>query len=155
MKGRVIWRGTNNAVWLPSSAICCFSMCRAKIFQVMKCSLCKRGLTLPAVHFLCQHSFHRECHPEEYENECQICAKENRSAVSIMCITCTCMCIFCKSDHVENFPASTCACTSVSLVSRKVLDYIQKQGEQTNLHENFHAQVATPPPFPHALHVCY
>ena len=73
----------------------------AKIFQVMKCSLCKRGLTLPAVHFLCQHSFHRECHQEEYENECQICAKENR----------------------------------------KVLDYIQKQGEQTNLHENFHAQL--------------
>lgn len=54
---------------------------RAKIFQVMKCSLCKRGLSLPAVHFLCQHSFHQGCLDDEFEHECSICARNNRYGV--------------------------------------------------------------------------
>ena len=31
---------------------------KARVFQVMKCETCKSGLRLPAVHFLCQHSYH-------------------------------------------------------------------------------------------------
>ena len=53
----------------------------AKIFQMMKCSLCKRSLTLPAVHFLCEHSFHQGCLDDEFEHECSICARDNRSVV--------------------------------------------------------------------------
>ena len=36
-----------------------FSFTSAKIFQGAKCSVCSRPLDLPAVHFLCQHSFHQ------------------------------------------------------------------------------------------------
>jgi hypothetical protein len=57
---------------------------RAKVFQVMKCSQCKRGLTLPAIHFLCQHSYHQNCVDDEYENECPICARENRTVLDII-----------------------------------------------------------------------
>jgi len=31
----------------------------AKIFQLMKCTLCSQALDLPAFHFLCMHSFHQ------------------------------------------------------------------------------------------------
>ena len=31
---------------------------KARVFQVMRCESCKSGLRLPAVHFLCQHSYH-------------------------------------------------------------------------------------------------
>ena len=36
---------------------------KARVFQVMKCETCKSGLRLPAVHFLCQHSYHLRCVP--------------------------------------------------------------------------------------------
>jgi len=77
----------------------------AKIFQVMKCSMCKRGLSLPAVHFLCQHSFHQGCLDDEFEHECPLCARDNR----------------------------------------KVLDFIQRQEQTTDLHEQFHSQLQRSP----------
>ncbi|XP_074607896.1 vacuolar protein sorting-associated protein 11 homolog isoform X1 [Acropora palmata] len=58
----------------------------AKIFQGAKCSVCSRPLDLPAVHFLCQHSFHQICFEgyAENDNECPICAPENRKVLDII-----------------------------------------------------------------------
>lgn len=58
----------------------------AKIFQGAKCSVCSRPLDLPAVHFLCQHSFHQICFEgyAESDNECPICAPENRKVLDII-----------------------------------------------------------------------
>ncbi|XP_065653424.1 vacuolar protein sorting-associated protein 11 homolog [Hydra vulgaris] len=58
----------------------------AKIFQSSKCMICNRLLELPAVHFLCGDSFHQTCF-ESYsdsENECPICAPENRKIKEII-----------------------------------------------------------------------
>jgi len=49
-----------------------------KIFQHMKCSACNLPLDLPAVHFLCMHSFHQRCLGDN-ESECPNCAEENRN----------------------------------------------------------------------------
>ncbi|XP_065898178.1 vacuolar protein sorting-associated protein 11 homolog [Dysidea avara] len=56
----------------------------AQVFQVIKCSMCTNHLTLPAVHFLCHHSFHQNCLDDEYESECPICAPENRKVLDII-----------------------------------------------------------------------
>ncbi|XP_031570001.1 vacuolar protein sorting-associated protein 11 homolog [Actinia tenebrosa] len=58
----------------------------AQVFQGAKCSMCSRPLDLPAVHFLCQHSFHQLCF-ESYadnDNECPICAPENKKVLDII-----------------------------------------------------------------------
>ncbi|PHH67953.1 hypothetical protein CDD82_960 [Ophiocordyceps australis] len=51
------------------------------VFQATRCSDCGQGLDLPAVHFLCKHSFHQRClrggGGEEGEMECPKCASEN------------------------------------------------------------------------------
>jgi len=44
-----------------------------KTIQAAKCSICSGGLDLPAVHFLCSHSFHQHCLPESAD-ECIVCA---------------------------------------------------------------------------------
>ncbi|RHZ69860.1 hypothetical protein Glove_277g41 [Diversispora epigaea] len=49
----------------------------ARIFQVNKCTGCRGSLDLPAVHFLCKHSFHQRCLPES-DRECPQCAIQNR-----------------------------------------------------------------------------
>ena len=54
-------------------------------FQSRRCSGCGRNLDLPAVHFLCKHSFHQRClntNPETAdgtvdEGECPICKPHN------------------------------------------------------------------------------
>lgn len=49
------------------------------VFQATRCSDCGQGLDLPAVHFLCKHSFHQRClrsSPDE-DAECPKCAGEN------------------------------------------------------------------------------
>ena len=58
----------------------------AKIFQSAKCMICSRPLELPAVHFLCGDSFHTNCFESycEGENECPICAPENRKIMEII-----------------------------------------------------------------------
>lgn len=50
----------------------------AKLFQSMKCNICQAGLDLPAVHFLCMHSFHLRCLGEN-EGECPLCATEMKN----------------------------------------------------------------------------
>eukprot|EP00027_Filamoeba_sp_ATCC50430_P018912 CAMPEP_0168579026 /NCGR_PEP_ID=MMETSP0413-20121227/21645_1 /TAXON_ID=136452 /ORGANISM="Filamoeba nolandi, Strain NC-AS-23-1" /LENGTH=897 /DNA_ID=CAMNT_0008612909 /DNA_START=77 /DNA_END=2766 /DNA_ORIENTATION=- len=54
----------------------------AKSFQSNKCSFCTNPLDLPAVHFLCMHSFHLRCLGEN-ESECPICAPQNKKILEI------------------------------------------------------------------------
>ena len=54
----------------------------AKIFQLNKCTYCSSPLDLPAVHFLCMHSFHQRCLGEN-ESECPNCAPQNKKILEI------------------------------------------------------------------------
>ncbi|CAI9303482.1 unnamed protein product [Lactuca saligna] len=54
----------------------------ARIFQLSKCSACTFTLDLPAVHFMCMHSFHQRCLGDN-EKECPECAPEYRSVVEM------------------------------------------------------------------------
>ncbi|KND87672.1 Vacuolar protein sorting-associated protein 11, partial [Tolypocladium ophioglossoides CBS 100239] len=52
------------------------------VFQATRCADCGQGLDLPAVHFLCKHSFHQRClrgggGEGETETECPKCAAGN------------------------------------------------------------------------------
>ncbi|PHH68664.1 hypothetical protein CDD80_7363 [Ophiocordyceps camponoti-rufipedis] len=51
------------------------------VFQATRCADCGQGLDLPAVHFLCKHSFHQRClrggGGEEEQMECPKCSGEN------------------------------------------------------------------------------
>lgn len=50
------------------------------VFQATRCADCGQGLDLPAVHFLCKHSFHQRClrgGGSEGEMECPQCANDN------------------------------------------------------------------------------
>lgn len=49
------------------------------VFQATRCSDCGQGLDLPAVHFLCKHSFHQRClrGGEGDDVECPQCAGGN------------------------------------------------------------------------------
>ncbi|RIA82013.1 hypothetical protein C1645_881286 [Glomus cerebriforme] len=49
----------------------------ARIFQVTKCTGCRGTLDLPAIHFLCRHSFHQRCLPDN-DRECPQCAIQHR-----------------------------------------------------------------------------
>jgi hypothetical protein len=51
----------------------------AKVFQPTKCHYCTNPIELPAVHFLCGHSYHQNClEAAESESECPLCADKNR-----------------------------------------------------------------------------
>ncbi|CAH1444484.1 unnamed protein product [Lactuca virosa] len=54
----------------------------ARIFQLSKCTACTFTLDLPAVHFMCMHSFHQRCLGDN-EKECPECAPEYRSVVEM------------------------------------------------------------------------
>lgn len=54
----------------------------ARIFQLSKCTACTSALDLPAVHFLCMHSFHQRCLGDN-EKECPVCAPANRHVVDV------------------------------------------------------------------------
>eukprot|EP00270_Netrium_digitus_P012476 TRINITY_DN4051_c0_g1_i1.p1 TRINITY_DN4051_c0_g1~~TRINITY_DN4051_c0_g1_i1.p1 ORF type:complete len:472 (+),score=165.09 TRINITY_DN4051_c0_g1_i1:127-1416(+) len=56
---------------------------KARIFQASKCSACTYALDLPAIHFLCMHSFHSRCLGDN-ESECPICAPANRTVIEMM-----------------------------------------------------------------------
>ncbi|KAF6834413.1 vacuolar membrane protein [Colletotrichum musicola] len=45
------------------------------VFQSTRCAACTAPLDLPAVHFLCKHSFHQRC--LRAEGECPQCANDN------------------------------------------------------------------------------
>lgn len=47
-----------------------------RVFQNPTCGLCAQALELPAVHFMCRHSFHLRCLAEgEATRECPLCAQ--------------------------------------------------------------------------------
>lgn len=54
----------------------------ARIFQLSKCTTCTFTLDLPAVHFMCMHSFHLRCLGDN-EKECPECAPEYRSVLEM------------------------------------------------------------------------
>lgn len=54
----------------------------ARIFQLSKCTACTFTLDLPAVHFMCMHSFHQRCLGDN-ERECPECAPEYRSVLEM------------------------------------------------------------------------
>ncbi|KAK6919237.1 Clathrin, heavy chain/VPS, 7-fold repeat [Dillenia turbinata] len=54
----------------------------ARIFQLSKCTTCTFTLDLPAVHFMCMHSFHQRCLGDN-EKECPECAPEYRSVIEM------------------------------------------------------------------------
>lgn len=54
----------------------------ARIFQLSKCSFCSFTLELPAVHFMCMHSFHQRCLGDN-EKECPECAPEYRAVLEM------------------------------------------------------------------------
>ena len=50
---------------------------RATTFTEVNCLRCSNALTLPAVHFLCMHSFHQRCVADN-DKECPKCAPKYR-----------------------------------------------------------------------------
>lgn len=54
----------------------------ARIFQLSKCTACTSVLDLPAIHFLCMHSFHQRCLGDN-EKECPICAPAYRHVLDL------------------------------------------------------------------------
>jgi Zn finger protein HypA/HybF involved in hydrogenase expression len=58
------------------------------VFQATRCKVCSMPLELPAVHFLCKHSFHQRClsTDEDVEDEaveCPICSQQNQTVRAI------------------------------------------------------------------------
>ncbi|EWC46632.1 hypothetical protein DRE_04119 [Drechslerella stenobrocha 248] len=54
------------------------------IFQPSRCSLCGTSLELPAVHFMCKHSFHQRCLNTPLDSpECPTCAADNAAIRAI------------------------------------------------------------------------
>lgn len=54
----------------------------ARIFQLSKCTACTFTLDLPAVHFMCMHSYHLRCLGDN-EKECPECSPEYRSIMEM------------------------------------------------------------------------
>eukprot|EP00252_Welwitschia_mirabilis_P014871 TRINITY_DN32924_c0_g1_i1.p1 TRINITY_DN32924_c0_g1~~TRINITY_DN32924_c0_g1_i1.p1 ORF type:complete len:645 (-),score=135.04 TRINITY_DN32924_c0_g1_i1:251-1915(-) len=54
----------------------------ARIFQLSKCTACTFTLDLPAVHFMCMHSFHQRCLGDN-EKECPVCAPQYRTLLEM------------------------------------------------------------------------
>lgn len=57
------------------------------VFQTGRCARCSTPIELPAIHFLCRHSFHGKCLDvapgKEEEAECPICAQNNSTIRAI------------------------------------------------------------------------
>ncbi|KAI9774325.1 MAG: hypothetical protein M1840_004219 [Geoglossum simile] len=54
------------------------------VFQATRCSACGGPMDLPAVHFLCKHSFHQRCLNQVDDNvECPKCATQNATIRAI------------------------------------------------------------------------
>ncbi|KAL6554481.1 Vacuolar protein sorting-associated protein 11 [Orobanche minor] len=54
----------------------------ARIFNLIKCTGCTFTLDLPAVHFMCGHSFHQRCLGEN-EKECPDCAPKYKAVLEM------------------------------------------------------------------------
>ncbi|KAF9353336.1 hypothetical protein BGX26_008885 [Mortierella sp. AD094] len=55
----------------------------ARVFQATKCSSCGGSLDLPAVHFLCKHSYHQRCLSDAADRECPKCMVDQRTVADI------------------------------------------------------------------------
>lgn len=55
------------------------------VFQATRCPVCTQMLDLPAVHFLCKHSFHQRClrGGDGVDGECPLCAQNNQTIRAI------------------------------------------------------------------------
>ncbi|KAF3765414.1 vacuolar protein sorting-associated protein 11 [Cryphonectria parasitica EP155] len=55
------------------------------VFQGTRCLVCTQMLDLPAVHFLCKHSFHQRClrGGDGVDGECPLCAQNNQTIRAI------------------------------------------------------------------------
>ncbi|KAF2654373.1 vacuolar protein sorting-associated protein 11 [Lophiostoma macrostomum CBS 122681] len=58
------------------------------VFQATRCKICSTPLELPAVHFLCKHSFHQRCLSTDEDVadesiECPICSPQNQTVRAI------------------------------------------------------------------------
>ncbi|KAI9821954.1 MAG: hypothetical protein M1827_002536 [Pycnora praestabilis] len=54
------------------------------VFQARRCSACRGNLDLPAVHFLCKHSFHQRCLNQVDDHvECPVCSSQNATIRAI------------------------------------------------------------------------
>jgi len=53
---------------------------KAKVFSDTTCSVCQQRLDLPAVHFMCGHSFHQGCLVDN-EQDCSVCAANNHKVM--------------------------------------------------------------------------
>ena len=50
------------------------------VFQNNECGVCHGPLSLPSVHFMCKHSFHRRCLPDgDDARECPLCARAHET----------------------------------------------------------------------------
>ncbi|KAG9077413.1 hypothetical protein FS749_010714 [Ceratobasidium sp. UAMH 11750] len=47
-----------------------------RVFHVTRCSTCGNPLDLPTIHFMCKHSYHQKCLPDQ-DIECPICARQH------------------------------------------------------------------------------
>ena len=58
----------------------------ALTLQQSKCYICQQSLELPALHFLCGHSFHKHCFQSyaDNDNECPACLVENKKILDIV-----------------------------------------------------------------------
>jgi len=52
---------------------------KAKVWQQTKCQRCPQPLDLPAIHFLCNHSYHQRCLGDNETDSCPECADENNA----------------------------------------------------------------------------
>ena len=53
-----------------------------RVFQVTRCSACGGSLDLPAVHFMCRHSYHQRCLADN-EGSCPSCASQQGVVMEI------------------------------------------------------------------------
>ena len=53
---------------------------QAKVFSDTTCQVCQQRLDLPAVHFMCGHSFHQGCLVDN-DQDCSVCAANNRKVM--------------------------------------------------------------------------
>ncbi|CAE6337556.1 unnamed protein product [Rhizoctonia solani] len=47
-----------------------------RVFHVTRCATCGSALDLPTIHFMCKHSYHQKCLPDQ-DIECPICARHH------------------------------------------------------------------------------
>ena len=53
-----------------------------QVFSDTTCSVCQQRLELPAVHFMCGHSFHQGCLERlDTEQDCAVCSGDNRKVM--------------------------------------------------------------------------